>query len=172
MIGPGLTLIYLPSANMNPMTGAKLDHRSTGRRDIYHASVKSGSEMRMIVRRSDIQANSFDGLSIADHTAGLAGSSSVATIEVPASAGHRLAWSRRSDKYYLVLAGMVRFTLDGADHDLAAGDLCLVRQGRQFRYCNPAAESARLLLVHTPPFALEDDVFADDSAIAGDASDR
>ena len=115
----------------------------------------------MIVRGRDLVPIDFEGRRILDHTAGLSGDASLATVELPPGASHRPARSRRSDKYYLVLAGTVRFTVDGDEHDLAAGDLCLVRRGRRFRYRNPSATPARLALVHTPPFAPEDDEFVD-----------
>ena len=51
----------------------------------------------------------FAGLRIFDYTAGFDLSSSLAIIEVPPGAHHAEAWSKRSDKYYLVIAGTIGF---------------------------------------------------------------
>ena len=115
----------------------------------------------MIVKRSSVEETCFEGLRIFDYTAGSDTSSSVAAIEVPPGVRHREAWSRRSDKYYYVAAGRIRFAVEGAEHDLGPGDLCLVRQGERFSYANPTQEVATLLLVHTPGFDLDSEVFVE-----------
>ena len=114
----------------------------------------------MIVRRGSMSPIDFNGLRILDYTAGYDDvESSVAVIEVPPSARHAEAWSKRSDKYYLIVSGEVRFVLDGVPSDLAAGDFCFVRHGRRFSYSNDRAEPATLFLVHTPSFRMDDEVF-------------
>jgi mannose-6-phosphate isomerase-like protein (cupin superfamily) len=114
----------------------------------------------MIVRKQEAEHISFDGLGILDHTASLAdNAASMATIEIPPGAAHAQSWSKRSDKYYLVIHGGVRFTLDNEAFDLEAGDFLLVKQGRKFSYRNVHAEPAKLVLVHTPPFDLDFEVF-------------
>ncbi len=113
----------------------------------------------MIVRRSALPAINFEGLSIHDYTAGSETSASLATVEVAPGVRHRQAWSRRSNKYYYVLAGQVHFALDGHEHDLAAGDFVLVPQGQRFWYENRAEETATLILVHVPSFDLASEVF-------------
>ena len=113
----------------------------------------------MIVRRSALSAIDFEGLSIHDYTAGAEISASLAAIEVAPGVRHREAWSRRSDKYYYVLTGQVYFALDGQEHELAAGDLILVPQGRRFWYENRAEEAATCILVHVPSFDLACEVF-------------
>jgi hypothetical protein len=60
----------------------------------------------------------WNGLVISDHTAALELSSSVATIDVPPGACHPRAWSDRSDKYYVVMEGKVRFEVSGESSDL------------------------------------------------------
>ena len=90
----------------------------------------------MIVHRNSLSAIDFEGLSIYDYTAGQETNASLATIEVPPGVRHREAWSKRSDKYYFVIAGQIRFALDRVEHDLAAGDYCLVPQGHRFWYEN------------------------------------
>ena len=113
----------------------------------------------MIIHRSALSAVDFEGLTIHDYTAGAETSASLATIEVAPGVRHREAWSRRSSKYYYVLAGQIRFALDGDEHELCAGDFCLVRQGKRFWYENRAAEPATLVLVHVPSFDLACEVF-------------
>jgi mannose-6-phosphate isomerase-like protein (cupin superfamily) len=115
----------------------------------------------MIVRKEALNPFDFDGLRITDYTANLSLGSSLAAIEVPAGAGHRTAWSKRSDKYYLVVEGDVQFELDGRVADLRKGDFCLVRQGTRFSYRNVSAASATLVLAHTPPFDLSAEVFVE-----------
>jgi len=92
------------------------------------------------------------GLAISDHTAALELSSSVATIDVPPGARHPRAWSDRSDKYYVVMEGRVRFEVGGESSDLGPADVCIVGRGEIFEYANRTPRPARLALVHTPPF--------------------
>ncbi len=115
----------------------------------------------MIIRRDSVETISFDGLEIRDYTAGCDTSSSLAEITVPVGGRHSEAWSKRSDKYYYVIAGQIRFMLDRAEHDLAAGDSCLVPQGSHFAYENRTEKPTTLLLIHTPSFDLDSEVFAD-----------
>ena len=114
----------------------------------------------MRVSRSTMSPLDFEGLKIFDYTAGKPLGSSVAAIEVAPGARHAEAWSRRSDKYYLVTSGEIEFVLDDEVHALAAGDFCFVRQGRRFSYANRSSDTATLVLVHTPSFDLRDEVFA------------
>ncbi len=116
----------------------------------------------MFVRKRSLDVIDFDGLGIFDYTAELGGGASLAAIEVPPGATHALSWSTRSDKYYLVTEGSLRFTVDGETADLDAGDFCLVRCGRRFSYSNPTRAPAALVLVHEPAFDLEAERFADE----------
>ena len=113
----------------------------------------------MLLSRSSMSPIDFDGLRIFDYTAGQSLGSSVAAIEVAPGARHAEAWSRRSDKYYLVSSGEVRFVLDGEPHAMKAGDFCFVKRGRRFSYSNERPELALLILVHTPNFDLSEEVF-------------
>jgi mannose-6-phosphate isomerase-like protein (cupin superfamily) len=115
----------------------------------------------VLIKHSSVVPLDFDGLRIFDYTAGQALDSSVAMVEVPPGARHKEAWSRRSDKYYLVSSGRVSFVLDGVEHALAAGDFCLVKRGQRFSYSNRTAELATLVLVHTPSFELAEEVFVE-----------
>lgn len=115
----------------------------------------------MLVRRKSLTPIEFQGLQILDFTANAAASSSLAVIEVPPGVAHAEAWSRRSDKYYLVTRGEIRFTLEGRDFTLGEGDFCLVERGKRFRYRNDAKIPASLVLVHTPSFDLGSEVFVD-----------
>lgn len=113
----------------------------------------------MRVSRAAMAPLEFEGLRIFDYTAGQSLSSSIAAIEVPPGARHGEAWSRRSDKYYLVSSGEIDFVLDGESQVLKTGDFCFVRQGRRFSYANRSTKRAALVLVHTPSFDLRDEVF-------------
>ena len=115
----------------------------------------------MLFKRKAITPFDFDGLRIFDYTAGRSGSSSVALIEVAPGARHKEAWSRRSDKYYVVTGGEVLFVLNGEEHLMAAGDVCVVERGSRFSYCNKSSSPATLVLVHTPSFELAEEVFVE-----------
>jgi mannose-6-phosphate isomerase-like protein (cupin superfamily) len=108
------------------------------------------------VRRNALQPIDFGALRIFDYSAGKNFDASVAVIEVPPKARHAEAWSKRSDKYYLVMQGELRFVVEGNASDLAAGDFCFVPHGQRFSYSNDSAKTAVLVLVHTPSFRLED----------------
>ena len=113
----------------------------------------------MIVTRESLSPIAFDGLHIFDYTATQNLSSSLAVIEVPPTTRHAVAFSKRSDKYYLVTTGEVRFVLEGNEFDLGPGDFCFVRCGQRFSYSNDRSETAMLVLVHTPKFSLENEAF-------------
>lgn len=113
----------------------------------------------MIINLSAISPINFHGLRIYDYTAGKSLSSSIAAIEIAPGARHAEAWSRRSDKYYLVSRGEVSFVLEGAPHVLKTGDFCFVRQGQRFSYSNQTSETATLILAHTPNFDLTAEEF-------------
>ncbi len=113
----------------------------------------------MLVRQEALESIDFGGLKIFDYTAQLTSDSSLALIEVPPGASHAEAWSRRSDKYYLVISGEIEFALDNEEYALAKGDFCLVKQGERFKYRNSSSFSATLVLVHTPSFDLEAEEF-------------
>src|SRR5262245_60905149 len=117
----------------------------------------------MFVAGNSLAPIDFGGLRIADYTAGRSLGSSLAVIDVPSGATHAEAWSKRSDKYYLVTAGTICFVLAGEERELAAGDFCFVPRGTRFRYVNPSAAPARLVLVHTPSFDLASEVFVEPS---------
>jgi mannose-6-phosphate isomerase-like protein (cupin superfamily) len=114
----------------------------------------------MIIKRESVSAMSVDGLEIRDYTAGLDTSSSLAIVVVPPGGRHKTAWSTRSDKYYYVIDGVVAFAVDGSEHFLGAGDCCLIARSERFHYENRRDTLATLLLVHTPSFRLEHEVFA------------
>ena len=113
----------------------------------------------MIVKRGTISPIQFEGLRIFDYTADLRTGSSIAVIEVPPCGRHRRAYSKRSDKYYYVVSGSVKFIVENSEYELAAGDFCYVAAEREFEYSNDRPVSARLLLVHTPSFDIDSEVF-------------
>jgi mannose-6-phosphate isomerase-like protein (cupin superfamily) len=112
----------------------------------------------MIVKQADIIPFDFYGLEIRDYTARHEGSSSVAEISVPSGASHPEAWSKRSDKYYYLIAGQISFQIDSDHITLDAGDLCVIKRGQRFSYTNNSPKQAKMILVHTPSFDLESEI--------------
>jgi mannose-6-phosphate isomerase-like protein (cupin superfamily) len=94
----------------------------------------------------------WNGLAISDRTATVALSSSIAIIDVPPGARHPRAWSDRSDKYYVVIEGDLRFEVKNEASDLGPADVCVVLRGDPFEYANTGALPARVALFHTPRF--------------------
>jgi mannose-6-phosphate isomerase-like protein (cupin superfamily) len=113
----------------------------------------------MIINKTSLEPFDFEGLEICDYTARRDTSSSLAEITIPSGVQHREAWSRRSDKYYYVVSGTVRFIVDGEAHQLDPGDCCIVLQGHRFSYENTTTETAKIILIHTPSFDLKSEVF-------------
>ena len=113
----------------------------------------------MLVRRKALESIDFGGLKIFDYTAQFESDSSLALIEVPPGANHAEAWSRRSDKYYLVVSGEIEFALGNEEYTLAEGDFCFVKKGQRFKYRNSSSIPTTLVLVHSPSFDLESEIF-------------
>jgi len=59
----------------------------------------------------------------------------------------------------MVVRGAVVFVLGGDETTLGTGDFCHIKQGDRFRYRNRTAQTATLVLVHTPSFDIKDEVF-------------
>jgi mannose-6-phosphate isomerase-like protein (cupin superfamily) len=115
--------------------------------------------MEMIIKENEVEPFDFDGLAIADYTAKLDENSSFAIISVLPQISHKLSWSKRSDKYYYVIAREISFTVNNAAYSLFSGDLCIVKKGEKFRYKNNSREIVKMILVHTPNFKLDQEVF-------------
>ncbi len=113
------------------------------------------------VELADVDRIDFGGLAIADLTAGMSLSASIAQIEVPPGAAHIKAKSTKSDKYYLCTEGTVAFNCQGKQVLLVAPSLLVIPANEWFEYTNDSNETARLTLVHVPPFDLDAEVFAD-----------
>lgn len=94
----------------------------------------------------------WHGLTIHDLTATLDSRSSLARISVSPGAAHPLAFSRLSEKLYLMLEGQLHFFCLGQTRVLSAGDLLRVPQGERFAYINQTNRPASLLLMHTPRY--------------------
>jgi len=113
----------------------------------------------MILRGESVPPFDFDGLQIRDYTSGLELSASLAHIRVPPGARHALSWSTRSDKYYYVLSGALHFVVEDTGTVLGRGDACLVKKGQPFWYENCSDGPVEMILLHTPSFSLEAEVF-------------
>ena len=66
---------------------------------------------RSVLRKRDAESSEFEGLRTRDYTSSVDGCASLAVVSVPSDGGHPPAWSERSDKYTLVVAGAVSFTI-------------------------------------------------------------
>jgi len=113
----------------------------------------------MIVRKEQATKINFDGLNLLDYTAGYNETSSFAIIEVPYNVQHKVSWSKRSDKYYYVIKGEIKFTIDNKTMLLKEGDFCIVKKGSNFWYHNESGRGVMLVLVQTPNFDLNEEVF-------------
>ena len=113
----------------------------------------------MIIRKKEITAIDFNGLSIFDYTSKCKEKSSFAVINVSPHVSHQLSWSKRSDKYYYVMDGKIEFTINDEKYPLNKGDFCIIKKGKTFKYVNNSDEDASLILVHTPNFKLSEEVF-------------
>ncbi len=113
----------------------------------------------MIKRYNFVRKIEFYGLKINDYTDGLNESSSFTVIEVPPNTKHPEARSKRSDKYYYVVSGNIKFSLEGKEYNLSEKDLCIVHKGQHFSYQNNSQDLTLLILVHTPNFDLDSEVF-------------
>jgi mannose-6-phosphate isomerase-like protein (cupin superfamily) len=122
-------------------------------------TIRNYKEKKMKISKDSINPFDFQGLEIIDYTAGKDLSSSLAEISVPPGIKHGKAFSTRSDKYYYQVAGHLRFDVEGDLFDLNPGDACLVLKGQKFSYENDSDEPAKLILIHTPSFKLEFEVF-------------
>jgi len=113
----------------------------------------------MIIKGTGVEHFDFDGLRIADYTAKFNGNSSFATISVLPQISHKLSWSRRSSKYYYIVTGEIIFTVNDKEHVLSSGDLCVIKKGEKFKYKNNSNEIVKMILVHTPNFKLDQEIF-------------
>jgi mannose-6-phosphate isomerase-like protein (cupin superfamily) len=113
----------------------------------------------MFIKHEEIKPIEFDKLKIIDYTAGQDTNSSFAEITVPVGVSHKFSWSNRSDKYYYVVLGSVIFTVNDEIKNLSSGDVCIIPKGTRFSYANTGLSDATLILVHTPSFKLECEMF-------------
>ena len=116
----------------------------------------------MIIRKETIESIDFQNLKIYDYTDSHDFRSSLAMIEVPPGARHSESWSKRSEKIYFIISGILDFTLAGENHVLNTGDVCIVRQGQHFSYKNLSDTMTKIILVHTPSFNLDYEEFVSD----------
>jgi mannose-6-phosphate isomerase-like protein (cupin superfamily) len=111
----------------------------------------------MLIQKEKSVKFNFDGLEICDYTAGLSESSSFAVITAPPKVSHKLSWSKKSDKYYYIIEGEIDFIIDSEKFLMKQGDFCIVKKGVKFKYENNSIKEAKLILVHTPAFDLNEE---------------
>lgn len=110
-------------------------------------------------KSSAITPFSFGQLSIRELTPTSLQAASVAEIAIPPGARHGRARSTRSHKIYTCLEGVVEFELAGEQITFRPLDVLHIPTGQWFDYHNRSHASARLLLVHVPPFDLGSEEF-------------
>lgn len=113
----------------------------------------------MIIKANQVETFDFEGLKITDYTAGLDAGSSFAVISVAPQVSHKWSWSNRSDKYYYIILGKIHFIINDKEFVLSSGDFCIIKKGEKFKYANHTHEPVRMVLVHTPNFKLDQEVF-------------
>jgi uncharacterized protein (DUF952 family)/mannose-6-phosphate isomerase-like protein (cupin superfamily) len=104
----------------------------------------------------------FNGLNIRDITSNVNSLSSFAHIEISPFSTHRLSYSKKSEKYYYVLSGQLHFYLDGSEFVLSKNEFCIVPPQSKFSYANRSNETVEILLIHTPKFNIENEVFEEE----------
>jgi mannose-6-phosphate isomerase-like protein (cupin superfamily) len=115
----------------------------------------------MIIKSNNSKRIDFKGLKIHDYTANKDTSSSLAVIHVKPGIKHPEAFSKRSDKYYFVIEGCISFSLAGHKFSLTKGDFCLIQKRERFKYLNESSKPCKLLLIHTPKFDINSEVFVE-----------
>ena len=113
----------------------------------------------MKIARDSIVPLDFEGLQIVDYTPEHDTSSSFAEITVRPGTSHRRAYSTRSDKYYYVVSGRAEFVVQDESYGLEPGDVCVVPKGQRFSYRNTSEQPLKVILIHTPSFDLESEMF-------------
>ena len=101
----------------------------------------------------------FDGLGIRELTPTSLKSASIATIDVPPGARHRMARSSRSEELYVCLEGPLSFVVQHREIALGPLDVLHIPTHEWFSYHNESGKPAKLLLIHIPPFDLDSEEF-------------
>ena len=116
----------------------------------------------MIIKSNEIQSIIWEGLSITDFTSNQNTQSSFAKIEISSGNKHKISWSKVSEKSYYVLTGQLHFMIDNRDYIVNSGDLCIVPLNTKFAYMNKSINPVEILLIHSPKFDIENEVFEDE----------
>lgn len=113
----------------------------------------------MIIKKEEVNTINFNDLRILDYTAKCNERSSFAIIKVPPNIGHQLSWSKRSDKFFYIVEGKIDFFINNNNYTLDKGDFCIIKKGDKFKYKNNTNKVVSLVLIHTPNFDLNEEVF-------------
>lgn len=116
----------------------------------------------MIIKSAEIRSIKWEGLSITDFTSNLDTQSSLAKIVISSGNKHKISWSKVSEKFYFVLSGQLHFMVDNRDYVINSGDLCVVPVNTRFAYMNKSNNPVEILLIHSPTFNIENEVFEDE----------
>lgn len=113
----------------------------------------------MQIKSDELKPFDWEGLSITDYTSGKNTQSSFAKIEILPGAQHKISWSKVSEKLYYVQKGQLHFMIDNKDFVINEGDLCIIPIKSKFAYKNKTNEVVEILLIHSPGFNIENEVF-------------
>jgi mannose-6-phosphate isomerase-like protein (cupin superfamily) len=113
------------------------------------------------IKHRNVAPFDFFGLNIRELTPENYSIISLAEIEVPPGVKHKTARSLKSDKVYYCNEGEVLFTVDGKAGRMERGDVLLIEKGTWFDYTNTEDKTSRMILIHIPPFNIENEQFRD-----------
>ena len=113
------------------------------------------------ISSKDVKPFDFGGLKIREVTPRDLSEAPIVEIEVAADCSHKRARSNKSDKITFCLQGSVSYRVEGQNVALDNQDLLLIPNNEWFDYRNDKEETARLLLLHIPPFEIQAEEFAE-----------
>ncbi len=116
----------------------------------------------MIVKSSDTEKLDFEGLPLTDYTSKQDTLSSLAKLEVSPGSKHRIAWSKKSEKFYYILKGQLVFMINNREYTANVGDLCIIPVNTKFAYMNKTDSTVEAMLVHSPKINMGNEVFEGD----------
>ena len=113
------------------------------------------------ISSKDVVPFDFCGLKIRELTPRDLSEAPIVEIEVAAGCCHKKARSNKSGTINFCFPGAVSFRVEGQNVALDNHDLLLIPNNEWFDYRSDKEETARLLLLHLPPFEIEAEEFAE-----------
>ncbi len=113
------------------------------------------------ISSKDVKPFDFGGLKIRELTPRDLSEAPIAEIEVAPGCSHKRGRSNKSGKINFCFQGAVSYRVEGQNVALDNQDLLLIPNNEWFDYRSDKEETARLLLLHLPPFEIEAEEFAE-----------